>query len=185
MMIGINGYRSSPGMLFGCIDSLLILIGIFAGGYIRFWGENSFLFNMDLLILRVMFVVLVIQIALYYFDLYDLKIFRDSMKMGFLLLESVGVSAIFLAVIYYFIPALMIGRGIFAISLFLILLFTFLWRFVYTSMFKAFMVKEKILIVGTGALAKKIKNEILENGYDGFKIVGFIDESRDKIGNRV
>ena len=45
--------------------------------------------------------------------------------------------------------------------------------------------KEKILIIGTGELAKKVKSEILDNGYEGFEIVGFIDENRDKIGRRI
>jgi FlaA1/EpsC-like NDP-sugar epimerase len=86
---------------------------------------------------------------------------------------------------YYVLPVLTIGRGIFAISLFVILLFSFLWRLLYALMFKALANKERILIVGTGELAKKIRGEILENGYDGFEIVGFIDENRDKIGSRV
>ena len=64
-------------------------------------------------------------------------------------------------------------------------LFTFLWRLFYSTILKALVNKEKVLIVGTGDLAKKIRGEILENGYDGFEIVGFIDETRDKIGSRV
>jgi len=64
-------------------------------------------------------------------------------------------------------------------------LFTFLWRLFYSTILKALVNKEKVLIVGTGDLAKKIRGEILENGYDGFEIVGFIDETSDKIGSRV
>ena len=103
--------------------------------------------------------------------------------MGFLLLGSLGVSTICLAVIYYLIPFLTMGRGIFAISLFLILIFTYSWRLLY--LLKSLGPKEKILIIGTGELAKKIRGEILDNGYEGFEIVGFIDENRDKIGRRV
>ncbi len=36
------------------------------------------------------------------------------------------------------------------------------------------------MIIGTGELAKKIREEITENGYDGFEIVGFIDENQRK-----
>ncbi len=72
-----------------------------------------------------------------------------------------------------------------AISLDLILIFTFLWRIIYSYILKGWPTKERILIIGTGDLAKKIKSEILENGYDGFEIVGFIDENRDKIGRAI
>jgi len=105
--------------------------------------------------------------------------------MGFLLLGSLGTSTIFLAVIYYLIPFLTVGRGIFAISLFLVLIFTYSWRVLYSYVIKSWGPKEKILIIGTGELAKKIKSEILDNGYEGFEIVGFIDENRDKIGRRI
>ncbi len=184
-MLSMNGYRSSAGLLFGLIDGFLILTGVFAGAHLKFWGDGSSIFLFDHLVLKLMLVVFTIQIAYYYFDLYDFKIFRKATKVGILLLESLGASAIFLAVIYYFLPFLMIGRGILAISLFLILLSTFLWRFLYAWMSKALLNKERILIIGTGELARKIKSEILDNGYDGFEIVGFIDENRDNIGNRV
>ena len=105
--------------------------------------------------------------------------------MGLLLLGALGVSTIILAVIYYLIPFLKVGRLIIAVSLFLILFFTYLWRVFYSYVLKSWGPKEKILIIGTGELAKKIKSEILDNGYEGFEIVGFIDENRDKIGRRV
>ena len=38
------------------------------------------------------------------------------------------------------------------------------------------MVKERILIVGTGELSRKIVGDIYENGRDGFEIIGFVEE---------
>jgi FlaA1/EpsC-like NDP-sugar epimerase len=184
-MFGINGFRSSTGLLFGFIDSLLILAGLFLGTCFRFWGENDFIYRVDHLVLKMMLIMLVIQLGFYYFDLYDSKTFRERKKMGFLLLGSLVASSILLAVIYYLIPFLTVGRGIFAISFFLILILTFSWRVVYSYILRSWASKERILIIGTGDLAKKIRGEILDNGYEGFEIVGFIDENRDKIGRRV
>jgi len=184
-MFNMNRYRSSPGLVFGLIDGLLIVAGVLGGACLRFWKDLSTILLFDHLVLKVMVVLLVIQIAFYYFDLYDLKIFRERKKMGILLLESLGVSAFLLAIVYYFVPLLTLGRGIFGIALTLVFLFTFFWRLLYAMMHRALVNKEKILIVGTGELAKNIRGEILENGYDGFEIVGFIDEDRDKIGSRV
>ncbi len=184
-MFGRNGFRSSPGWIFVLVDSLLILTGIFLGSVIRFWGKNIFPYHEEYMVLRMMLVVIVIQIGFYYFELYHHKTLRERKKMGILLVGSLCASSIFLTVIYYLVPSLTIGRGVFAISLFLILLFTFLWRILYASFLKSWPPKEKILIIGTGDLAKKIKSEILENGYEGFQIVGFIDEDRDKIGRSI
>lgn len=184
-MFKINGFRTSTGWVFGFADSFLILTGMFMGGYFRFWGNVGFVYNEGHLVLRVMLVVLVIQVCFYYFDLYDSKIFRERKKMGILLLGALAASSIILAVIYYLIPFLTVGRGIFAISLSLILILTFSWRVVYSHVLKSWASKERILIIGTGELAKKVRGEILDNGYEGFEIVGFIDEDRDKIGRRV
>jgi FlaA1/EpsC-like NDP-sugar epimerase len=184
-MFKINGFRSPTSWLFAFADSFLILTGMFLGGYFRFWGNVGFVYYQDHLVLRVMFVVLVIQVCFYYFDLYDSKIFRERKRMGILLAGALAVSSVILAVIYYLIPFVTVGRGIFAISLFLILIFTFSWRVVYSHILRSWAPKEKILIIGTGELAKKVKGEILDNGYEGFEIVGFIDENRDKIGRRI
>ncbi len=184
-MVSKNGFRPSAGWLFGSIDSFLILTGIFLGGYIRFWGITGFSYTGDYLVLRMMLIVVVIQVGFHYFDLYDSKIFRDVEKMGILLVGSLGISFIVMTVIYYLIPFLFLGRGIFSISLFLVLIFTFSWRVFYSYVLKKWVSKEKVLIIGTGDLAKKIKSEILENGIEGFEIIGFIDEDRDKIGHRI
>jgi len=184
-MFKINGFRSSTGWLFGFMDSVLILTGMILGSYFRFFGDIGFFYYRDHAALRVMIVVLIIQVCFYYFDLYDSKIFKERKKMGILLLGSLVSSSVILAVIYYMVPFLTVGRGIFAISLFLILIFAFSWRVVYSHKLKIWASKERILIIGTGKLAKKVKSEILDNGYEGFEIVGFIDENRDKIGRRV
>lgn len=166
-------------------DSFLILMSIALGSYFRFLGAVDFLSRQELIALRMMLVVLVVQVGFYYFDLYDSRGFREKKKMGVLLLGALAASSIVLAVIYYMFPFLAVGRGMFAISIFLILILTFSWRLIYSIVLKVLVPKEKILIIGTGELARKIKSEILDNGYEGFEIVGFIDENRDSVGRKV
>jgi FlaA1/EpsC-like NDP-sugar epimerase len=186
-MAGINGYRfrSPTSLIIVFIDGLLILSGVLIGTYIRLWGSATYFLEAKYITLKLMLPVLVIQMAFYYFDLYDLNNLRERKTMAILLLGSLGVSSIFLALIYYLIPSFVIGRGIFAISLSLIFLFTFVWRLLYVRLSKVRAFKEKILIIGTGELAKRIKKEILENGNDGFEIIGFVDETREKVGKKI
>lgn len=174
-----NGYshRSPMTLMFAFIDGLLIVLGVFMGEILRFWGENSIIHDKDL-VWRIMLIVLVIQFAFYYFDLYEMKKFRRRIRMIILLLEGMAVSSFFLAVVYYAIPSLSIGRGVLTISLSIIFLMAFLWRFIYFKIVKIRIFKERILIIGTGELAKKIIREISENGQDSFEIVGFVAERR-------
>jgi FlaA1/EpsC-like NDP-sugar epimerase len=185
-MNGTNGGRYHPSsMFFALVDGLLILAGVLAGSYLRFWSLNLSDFNADYLNLKIIFVVLVVQLAFYYFDLYEFRYFRERKRMLIILLESLGASSIVLAVLYYLVPFLVIGRGVFAISIIFVLCFALTWRLFFAHFSKASFFKERVLIIGTGDLAKKIKEEITDNGYDGFEIVGFIDENGERIGQRI
>ena len=172
-------------MLIAIVDGFLILLSILIGAYLRFWGNGLHIFEGEYMIWKMVLIIFVIELIFYYFDLYDARLYRERKATGITIIGSLGASSIVLAVIYYLFPFLALGRGIFAISLFLILLLTFLWRQLYGLISKARTFKERILIIGTGEMAKKIKEELIENGHDGFEIVGFVDESRDKIGQRV
>ena len=173
-----NGYsqRSPMGLIFAFIDGLLIVMGVFMGELFRFWGESN-IFHEDL-VWKIMLIVLVIQFVFYYFDLYEMKNFRSRIRMTIQLLEAMAVSSFFLAVVYYAIPFLSIGRGILTISLGNIFITAFLWRFIYFRIVKIRIFKERILIIGTGELAKRIIREISENGQDSFEIVGFVGERK-------
>jgi len=105
--------------------------------------------------------------------------------MFILLLESFGASSFLIMVMYYLIPALQIGRGVFALSLILIFISSFFLRLVYARLFKSKAFRERVLIIGTGRLAREIEEEITNNGYEGFEIVGFIDEHGEETRERI
>jgi FlaA1/EpsC-like NDP-sugar epimerase len=185
-MNGTNGGRYHPSsMFFALVDGLLILIGILAGTSLRFWSLNWSSLNVEYLNFKIIFIVLVVQLAFYYFDLYEFRYFRERKRMVILLMESLGASSIALSVLYYLLPFLVIGRGTFAISIIFVLCFAVLWRLCFAHFSKAKFFKERVLIIGTGDLARKIKEEITDNGYDGFEIVGFIDENGERIDKRI
>jgi hypothetical protein len=162
-MNGTSGRRYHPASLFfALVDGLLILTGVLAGLSLRFWNLTWSNLDVQYLTLKITFFVLVVQLAFYYFDLYEFRCFREKKRMAVLLLESLGASSIVLAVLYYLIPHFVIGRGVFAVSA------------LYC-----------VLPFGTGDLAKKIKEEISDNAYDSFEILGFIDEHGEKVDQRI
>ena len=183
-MNGMNGTSGGryhlSGMFFALIDGLLILTGVLIGTSLRFWSLNWSDFNVEYLNLKITLFVIVIQLAFYYFDLYEFKYFRERKRMLIVLLGSLGFSAIVLAVIYYLVPSIALGRGV-MISLAFVLCYAMAWRLLFAHFSKAAFFRERVLIIGTGELAKKIREEITENGYDGFEIVGFIDEHGERI----
>ena len=70
------------------------------------------------------------------------------------------------------------------VSLALIFGFTFLWRLLYPWVANNALFKERVLIVGTGDLARQIYKEMGEHGLDAYEIVGFLDENGKRIGEK-
>jgi len=186
-MIGVNGGRQFllPRLIFGFIESLLMVAAVLVAIFIRFQWAPGHVFEVEYLMLKTMVIVVVVHIVFYYFDLHDFRSFRERKKMLLLLAGSMGVSSILLGVIYYLFPLASIGRGVFAISLFAILIFGFGWRVFFAWFTKGKILKERVLIVGTGELATKIRKEITESAYDDFEIIGFIDENRERVGKTI
>lgn len=172
----VNRIRLSI-LLFGIIDTLLVIGGIVTAILIRFSGRTDRFLWDGYTVLRILLFVSLIQLGFYFFNLYDSKLYYgERKKMVVLFLESFAVSSFFIFLVYYVKPSFRIGRGIFAISLASIFVFSFLWRLCYTIMFRSKSFKERVLIIGTGPLARKIDKEIKSNVHHGFETVGFIRE---------
>ena len=130
-------------------------------------------------------IVACVQLSLYYFDLYDLKAFRSNIELGIRLLQSLGVSSILLAFLYYLFPPLIIWRGIFLISLGFIGVVIVSWRIIYNHILKTRQLDQRIMIIGSGPLASNIAKEIVERMDTGFKLIGFITDHPERVGEKL
>ena len=124
-----------------------------------------------------------VQLSLYYFDLYDLKAFRSNIELGIPSPPiACGISSILLAFLYYLFPLLIIGRGIFFISLGFMGVVIVSWRIIYNHILKTKQLDQRIMIIGSGPLAKNIAKEIVERVDTGFKLIGFITDHPERVG---
>jgi sugar transferase (PEP-CTERM system associated) len=167
------------------LESAFITVMVILGAYLRLLGEPIGFYTYEYLILKALLITACVQLSLYYFDLYDLKVYRSNIELGIRLLQSLGVSSILLAALYYIFPFLIIGKGIFLISLGLMGVVIVLWRIIYNYILRTRQLDQKIMIVGSGPLAKNIASEILERMDTGFKIIGFIAESPGRVGEKL
>jgi sugar transferase (PEP-CTERM system associated) len=167
------------------LESAFITVMVILGAYLRFLGGPISFYTYEYLILKALLIMACVQLSLYYFDLYDLKVYRSNIELGIRLLQSLGVSSILLAALYYIFPFLIIGKGIFLISLGLMGVVIVLWRIIYNYILRTRQLDQRIMIVGSGSLAKNIVKEIVERMDTGFKIIGFIAESPGRVGEKL
>ncbi|HPL62299.1 MAG TPA: TIGR03013 family PEP-CTERM/XrtA system glycosyltransferase [Syntrophales bacterium] len=134
---------------------------------------------------RAVLIACLIQVTLYYYELYDLKIFRTRWELLTRLPQALGASTIVLALVYFLCPELMIGRGIFIFSLPLIAVAALAWRTAYMGFLRASDFDLNVLIIGTGPLARSIASEILNRADSGFKVAGFVSGDGNMIGRSI
>ncbi len=109
---------------------------------------------------RVLLVSVVTQLSLYFSDLYEFKSTDSALDLATRLIQSIGITSITLAIIYFLRPDMIIGKWIFFASLIFLLLFLVSWRLLYSLIIRRKLFAEKAIVVGSGELAKDILREI-------------------------
>ncbi len=126
---------------------------------------------------------------LYVYDLYDYIVMTNRRELMLRLVQALGIAWALLALLFYFVPQLMIGRGVSVISVPLVLVLLLGWRIAIHSLTGHPEIGEKILVVGTGKTALDTAEAVWERRDAGYRIVGFISENgakpMDKLGKSI
>jgi sugar transferase (PEP-CTERM system associated) len=164
-------------------EGVFIVAALAIAAFIRF-GE----WTPDLLfggtgIWRTLLVVVVTQACLYYADLYNLQLVGDRRELFVRLLQALAATSLILAVIYYWLPDLIIGRGVFLSAAALIFVEVVGWRLLWEWIARRIGPQERLLIVGTNQVAAALAAELFERRHElGVEIVGFVDPDPEKVG---
>lgn len=183
-MITFN-HRSAMSYILATVDGVLVLVSVLLAVSIYPMGRYGPFMADPYPVVKIMLVVIVAEITLYYFGLMDLKLLRQRIRMSAQLVKALGVYTLVLVVIYFMLPHLAMSHRTLFVCLALIFWLTFLWRLFFQWIASNALFKDRVLIVGTGDLARMIYKEIGENGLDAYEVVGFVDENGKRIGEKV
>ena len=135
---------------------------------------------------KIALVTIVCQLCLYYNDFYDLTVVHSNRELVVRLLQAAGAASIVLAAMYFAVPRLMIGDGIFVSALFVFLVAILGWRLAFNSVTGTLKLdEERVLFVGTGDTARKVARQILDQHDFAYRVIGFIDDDASRIGERI
>lgn len=170
-------------MLLLLAEALLIFGGMVISVYVRFATLDAD----DVLITHYGFYKAALATvfclcAFYLYDLYDFVVIHDRRELVLRLIQALGLAWTALALVFYAMPQLMIGRGVSLISLILALLLMVGWRLSIHWLLGHPHIGEKILIVGSGSDAVEVAREALERRDAGYRIVGFVDTDPALVG---
>jgi sugar transferase (PEP-CTERM system associated) len=134
---------------------------------------------------KIALVTLICQLCLYYNDFYDLTVVHSNRELVVRLLQAAGAASIMLAALYFLVPSMMIGNGIFVSALFVFLVAILGWRLAFNHVTGSLRLEERVLFVGTGDTARKVARQILDQHDFAYRIIGFIDDDPARVGERI
>ena len=167
-------------------DAAMIYGGIMLALYLRLGisgaafqlEENNAWYKMGL-------ATIVCLLILYIYDLYDYVVIANRREMFLRLIQSLGIAWALLAILFYFVPPLLIGRGVSLVSVAIVLVLLLSWRVLIHSLTGHPEIGEKILIVGAGKPALETAKGAWDRRDAGFRIVGFVSENGNVPGEKL
>jgi sugar transferase (PEP-CTERM system associated) len=178
----VHGLTRRVAILVVC-EAALIYGAVVAAAYLRLGLRATELFGNQNGWVNALIVTVVAQACLYYADLYNWRLVSDRRELFIRILQALGSASFLLAAIYYWFPALVVGRGVFAIAAVLVVTAVSAWRVAFEWMARRVGPRERLLLVGTSAGAVNLARELYERHHDlGVEIVGFVDPDPARLG---
>jgi len=165
------------------VEAMLLFNGLIVAVYVRLGAIDA----EDALIVRHGFykaalATIFCLTSFYLFDLYDFIVMHDRGELVLRLLQALGLAWIAMALLFYAVPQVMIGRGVSFIALPIALLLMVSWRLAIHWVLGHPELGERILIVGSGSFAIEIARETLNRPDAGFRVIGFVDNDPALVG---
>lgn len=162
-------------------DAFIIYGGIVLGMYLRLGvsGSEYQLYERNGW-LKIGLATLVCLLVFYLYDLYDYIVMTNRRELMLRLVQSLGIAWVLLALVFYFLPQMLIGRGVSVVSLFVVLAMLSIWRGLIHILTGHPEIGEKILVVGTGKAAQDTARAVWDRRDAGYRIVGFATENGNK-----
>ncbi|MEW6487633.1 MAG: TIGR03013 family XrtA/PEP-CTERM system glycosyltransferase [Thermodesulfobacteriota bacterium] len=166
------------------VEDAIVLASLLAALGLRFGPDVGALLRDGSEWLRIGLVVAVTQLSFYYHDLYELPVLNSRRELFIRLFQALGIASILLALVYYLHPGLILGRGVFALFVAVVIGVVVLWRLGYTALLSSRGLSVNLLLVGAGDLARSIHRETLTRRALGFRVLGCLaanpEEARQK-----
>ncbi|HXN31698.1 MAG TPA: TIGR03013 family XrtA/PEP-CTERM system glycosyltransferase [Polyangiaceae bacterium] len=172
-------FRSPRKLLLFFYEGTLVVVTVLVSACLRL-GVHAGL-TMPHVAKKALLFAAIMQAAFYYAGLYDLATTRHARVVYERALRGVALGAIVLLLVFYTLPALEIGRGIFLVALALSMLAVPAWRILYNGVSEGSGFLRRTLIVGNGELARELARMVRARPDFGLDLVGMLARDRLQI----
>jgi sugar transferase (PEP-CTERM system associated) len=177
-------YVSPKSILLVGLETVLIVFSLLCAVRLRFWNDAiEFYAYTDLphFAWQAALVVITYQLCFYLNDLYDSQPIERRDDQALRLGQSLSAASLLLGLLYFLVPSLLVGRGVFFLNMLLVVGFTLLSRIVLDRLWLV-APAQNVVILGTGALASTVAREITVRQDLNINLLGFVQDSPESPG---
>ncbi|GBE04333.1 UDP-N-acetylgalactosamine-undecaprenyl-phosphate N-acetylgalactosaminephosphotransferase [bacterium BMS3Abin09] len=175
-------YKRTFVLIFG--DALLAVLGVYAGFLIRTQGlptiggfirpESSHYLTRTYPVSSFLLFIIVIIFSSFFVELYNQSRHLNKRDLMLRIMTGFLISFFLLSALQYMMPFAEYGRGVLALSIISFGIFQFFWHICHSALLKFLKLKQRVIILGAGSLAKTIGETItLMNNRN--EVIGYID----------
>jgi sugar transferase (PEP-CTERM system associated) len=180
-------YISTKSLVLALLEGSLITLALVCAVRIRFWDNTAsfeaYLSWPDFASQAIVFVA-TLQICFYYCDLYNLRTRQRRNETMMAVAQSLGAGCLLLGILYFVFPGLVLGRGVFFITMVLVPVFVGFSRAALDPLWQAAAPPMNVLILGTDALACLVASELAKRRDLNVRLSGFVDVHQNTNGQR-
>jgi sugar transferase (PEP-CTERM system associated) len=178
-------FRTRTLILLVC-EHALIVLAVTLAARIRLGDDFSLAFAQEHGIAKSVLIAAIVQVCLYYADLYDLRALADRRELFTGIVQALGATSILLALLYFWVPSLIVGRGVFLVAASMVIAVVAGWRLAFEWLAHRMQPRERLLLVGTSPGAVSLARELFDRRQAlGVDIVGFVDPDPARVGEPV
>ena len=163
-------------------ETLCLVWCVLGAYYIRLRQSPLAAHDPSRILPKAFLIAAIFQLFLHLNDIYGFRKPRPSKEYAIRVCQALAMSTIALCVLYFAAPDVMVGRGVFGISLVLSTVFVVLWHTFLRLYLGSRAPHTNLLVLGTGNLAREAVREILRHPELGIKVVGFVDDDPELVG---
>jgi len=183
-MIGMWKYLAVRKLGAVFLETLLLMCCVFAAFWVRMqvspFGVEAI--EQYQILPKAILIALVFQLSLHLNDIYNFHYTQALKEYIIRLIQALFMATLVLSVIFFVNPILIVGRGVFILTLIFSAAFLIVWRTLLRMYFGKRHPSTNLVILGTGKLARDAVQEILRRPELGIRVVGFVDDSPQLLG---
>lgn len=164
-------------LLLALSESLVVVLAMLVATIVVFGADASLILGYEEQLRKILLVAGVCMVCMHYYDLYSAVTLYHAAQMATRVVQVLGTACVILAIVYYVYPEAQLSGGLLLIWVFLAGTSLIVWRRLFLAINRSAHLMQKTLLLGAGALAARLADEITSRPELGLKVAGYVDQA--------